>query len=77
MATCRSCGAVIEWVKTERGRNMPVDPEYIEWESAKPGTVVITDTGKTFAAHGLPPWSNFKGRVSHFSTCPEANKWRK
>lgn len=30
--TCRGCGAVIRWVKTRQGANMPVDPEYLtEW----------------------------------------------
>lgn len=26
-ARCRGCKAVIFWIKTERGRNMPVDPD--------------------------------------------------
>ena len=42
-ARCRSCEAPIWWVKTERGKNMPVNAD---------GT-------------------------SHFSSCPEANKWRR
>lgn len=25
MALCRSCGAEIAWVKTEKGKSMPVD----------------------------------------------------
>ncbi len=24
---CKGCGKTIHWVKTEKGRNMPVDPD--------------------------------------------------
>ena len=27
MSVCRNCGAEIEWVRTEDGRYIPVDPE--------------------------------------------------
>lgn len=29
-ALCRGCGAEIVWLKTEAGRNMPVDAETVE-----------------------------------------------
>jgi len=44
---CRSCGKEIYWVKTESGKNMPVE--------------IVNDV-------------EF---VSHFSTCPQGNDWRK
>jgi len=28
MAVCRSCGASIVWLKTEQGKNIPVDDNY-------------------------------------------------
>lgn len=37
MATCRSCGAEIVWVHTEKGRAMPVD--------VKPRKGVVLDMG--------------------------------
>lgn len=41
---CKSCNAKIFWIKTESGRNMPVNVDTL---------------------------------TSHFSTCPQAEKWRK
>lgn len=37
MATCKGCGATIEWITTEAGKKMPVDP---------PRVVVVTFEGK-------------------------------
>jgi hypothetical protein len=27
VAACKSCGAGIHWIKTAKGKNMPVDPD--------------------------------------------------
>lgn len=29
VATCRGCGAEIVWLKTQKGKNMPVDAETV------------------------------------------------
>lgn len=36
MATCKSCGASIEWIKTTGGKPMPVDAKVI---------TIVTDAG--------------------------------
>lgn len=54
---CRSCGAEIVWMKTQKGKNMPVDADTIQDADAE-----VFD---------------YETMTSHFSTCPEANKWRK
>lgn len=56
MPNCRTCGANIIWVKTESGKNMPVDYD----EEIKNETNFDSDRMQ-----------------SHFSTCKDANKWRK
>lgn len=35
MTTCKGCGRQIEWIKTEAGKQMPVDPDLV--------TVVLKD----------------------------------
>ena len=69
MARCDGCGAHIIWVKTDKGKNMPID--------AKPamlcGITVKTQTDifdHTFATVHPVVYR------SHFETCPEADRFR-
>lgn len=61
---CRSCGKVIVWLKTSRGKSIPVD---------LPATMKDPDMG------AFAPGTLFDAtkHISHFATCPEAKKWRK
>jgi hypothetical protein len=66
MANCKSCQAPIIWVKTSSGKNMPVDE--------KPESRFILD-GR---GEGNTPYATMiKAYVSHFATCPNADKHRK
>ncbi|MGE5585779.1 MAG: hypothetical protein ACM309_09680 [Bacillota bacterium] len=47
MTTCKGCGREIKWLRTEAGKQMPVDPE--------PVTVVLTD-GRVFRGY-RPHWA--------------------
>jgi len=60
---CRSCGANLKWIKTPRGKSMPLD--------AVPITNVWTKNEQ------LDKWFyNNEAYVSHFSTCPNAEQHR-
>lgn len=48
MSQCKACQAEIKFIRTEKGRQMPVD--------IKPITV-ITELGKTIRAY-VPHWAN-------------------
>ena len=66
-ATCTGCGAAIVWVATAAGKRMPID--------AKPEKRVVLDD-----VHGIgePPSARvIDTYVSHFSTCPQAQRFRK
>ena len=76
MSKCRSCEQSIDWVRTVSGKNMPVDPDYIQHDEVKPGTVLVTDGGNVITVKAGDRRPNIKGRISHFATCPEANQWR-
>jgi hypothetical protein len=67
VAHCSSCGAPIEWVKTTKGRNMPLD-----LRSRPNGNVTVREDGR--AVVGATGSGN---RVSHFATCPNGPAHRK
>jgi len=89
MPLCKGCGAHIEFVKTPAGKSVPVNPEYVMIDTSvkKPDTVIITNDGeyrkgKEIARGGditgnIPGGCYAIGRVAHFVTCPEANRFRK
>jgi len=65
MSECRSCGQKIVWLKTINKKNIPVDvPKFEDGELMHE---YIT-TSVEF---------NPGNMTSHFSTCPDAKKWRK
>lgn len=68
---CRTCGAPIIWVKSEKGKNMPLD--------AKPEKRVVINPA--WGGEPSPMDGSFTGfvqatYVSHYSTCPQAQSWR-
>jgi hypothetical protein len=67
MAKCNSCGADIIWVKTAKGKSMPLDP------SSPDGTFVIEDG----VAISAPNDGRRPLHKSHFSSCPNAAQHRK
>jgi hypothetical protein len=77
MSVCRSCGAEIEWIVTKSGAKMPLDPEYVEWEEADPGTKLVTDQGTVYIVDHSKNYSSVRGRISHFATCDRPNDWRR
>lgn len=77
MSQCRSCGAKIDWIETKSGSMMPVDPEYVEYDEAEAGTVLVTDGGNIYTVKDEQNLPNVRGRISHFASCPDSKKWRK
>ena len=67
---CRSCPAQVIWVRTAAtGKRMPLDATPVP-----AGNVAIRD-GLAVVMSGPVPGGG--GRLSHFATCPQAEKWRK
>ncbi len=62
---CRSCGAEIIFLPTKAGKTNPVN-----WESLKPEERSIPEAGGTIM---FAPKTH---QISHFATCPYANKYR-
>lgn len=77
---CYGCGAPIVWIRTFGGKSMPCDPDQILYRAraGAPGKIV-TPNGEVLScdldvdsddATGI-------GYVSHFSTCPQAQRFRR
>lgn len=75
MANCRSCWAEIIWVRTARGKHMPIDAEAIEVTApADKAAYVFDSNGVTVK---IEPGQAGTGHLSHFATCPSAHEHRK
>ncbi len=81
MPKCKSCGAKIKYIRLQTGKTMPVNAGSLI--PVRPGgsksVCVVTPEGKVIM--GDPVWKGHpeavEGYVSHFATCPDAEKWRK
>jgi len=69
MATCKSCGADILWVRTAAGKDMPV--------CAKPEKRFVLDEGQAFGGLFAPTGRAVDAYQSHFVDCPQAAEHRR
>ncbi len=81
-AACSACKAPIYWALTDSGKWMPVDVEINEL-----GNVVLDNNpgqqaplarvlGKRSLFDPEQPWSQGERRHSHFTTCPNRDRFR-
>lgn len=76
---CKGCGAEIVWIKTDKGKSMPCDPDPVPyWERRGAPGKVVTPNGIVVSCdfEGPRETSTGIGYVFHFSTCPKANDFR-
>jgi hypothetical protein len=78
VSTCRSCGAEVVWAVTPGGKRMPVDPEpvvdgnvHLDRRQNPPLAQVI---GSAPTLYDEEPADVY---VSHFATCPNADRHRR
>lgn len=76
---CRGCGKEIAFIKTVKGKSMPVDPESVYFIPAGgPNTYVMMD-GRIQRGREPRQEDNEAVRIgyrSHFVTCPAADDFR-
>ena len=79
-AKCRGCGQEIAFIKTEKGKTMPVNPEALYFiPGGGPNTYVMIDGS---IQRGREPdetdtekaWIGYR---SHFATCQAADRFRR
>lgn len=70
-SNCRRCGNRILWVKTPAGKNMPVDPNLINYRVVPGGKErIVTPSGAVIAGEQCNPEdADGVGYISHFATC--------
>lgn len=84
IVNCKSCGASIVWIKTQKGKNMPCDADAVAYqENYKGKSTIVTEDGRVLKASiitssggGLAPIIDGKGYIPHWATCPYANNHR-
>ncbi len=80
MAKCKGCGAEIIWIGTLGGKAIPCDPErVVYWQKAKAKGKVVTPNGEVLSCEfsGEMDKATGIGYVSHWSTCPCADRFRR
>lgn len=77
---CRACGAEIGFIKSIGGKSIPVDAKEVTyWQKPDGAQKIVTPNGEVVSAdlEGDPQKATGIGYISHFATCPEAEKFRK
>lgn len=77
---CRGCGRPIIFVKTIAGKQMPCDPRLVPfWRKAGASGKIVTIDGEVVSCELDGPRSTVSGcgYVSHFSTCPNGDVFRR
>jgi len=71
MSRCKYCGAEIEWIETKAGKNMPVEPESVEWGDHEWGDILVSELGDVAYTDKevVDPHPNLTWYVCHFSAC--------
>lgn len=80
ISQCRACGAEIMFIKSVAGKTIPVNAEQIAYQQKAGGSLkVVTPNGEVISGElaGDPQKATGIGYISHFATCPEADKFRK
>ena len=79
--TCRSCGASIVWIKTEKGKHMPCNPQLVPyWERpGAAGKIILQQSGRVVSCEFDGPREEVTGfgYISHFSTCPQSRQFKR
>ncbi len=80
MATCKSCGAPIVWVKTPAGKWLPCDEGLLAYkqDDEAGGDTVVTDDGEVIRCHlHFDGFATGMARMPHWATCSEPDRFRR
>ncbi len=77
--TCAYCGKQIMWIQTKAGKNMPVNPQMINYRRPEAGKKaeekLVTPQGEIVAADRTDGRdAEGFGYISHFATCSKRRR---
>lgn len=77
-SACRGCGREIAFIKTVKGKTMPVNPDGVYFVPAGGPNTYVTLDGKIERGRDPEPGDTGTtiGYVSHFATCPAADSFK-
>ena len=77
---CKSCGAPIVFIGTGNRTSIPCNAQPLPYWQIKGGSKkIVTPNGVVLSAEleGIPGTETGMGYITHFATCPDAEKFRK
>lgn len=75
---CRKCGARITFIRMKSGRQMPVNPYFVNFKKGGKDKIVMENGGVTSGTIVTDPkQADGYGYISHFATCAYANTFRR
>ena len=80
MARCIKCGKPIVWIRTTKGKSMPCDADPVAYREERGGKEkIVTPNGEVISGtfDAKPEEMTGIGYIPHWSTCPQANSFRK
>jgi hypothetical protein len=76
VSVCRSCGADIEWVVSDHGKRIPLDPTPVVGGNIEIDLPENVESDPPRARY-VTPSETVARYQSHFATCPDAKTWRR
>lgn len=83
MSKCKTCYAEIRWAVTVNGKKIPIDARgdvggniTLQERPGKPPIAVVLDAAGNAPMPSLQPSAEAPRYLSHFATCPDAEKYR-
>lgn len=80
ISVCRGCGKLIDWIRTNGGKKMPVDMDPVPFVADRNGTEFFVRRDGSVTAGRRAEGKDTRaetGYTSHFATCPKADDFRK
>ena len=78
MSKCRSCGAEIKFIKLKSGKWNPVDIQKHTIIKDEGNEILVAENGEIIRGKfaSIKEGANASGYISHFVTCPNADRHR-
>lgn len=79
VSRCKGCGAVMVWIPTPAGKQMPCDATPVKYRADPAGKAkIVTAAGEVLSCEISPAGeTDGYGWIPHWSTCPRAGDFKR